>query len=105
MDKRTRRLFDAIAESRLCYGEPVTHGDRTVIPVSRVSVKGGYGSGGGSQSGGGGGGQLDARPAGFIEIAADGSRFQPIGDPGRTERLLLAAAAVAGVLTLLRSRR
>ena len=33
MDKGLRRLVDAVATSRLCYGEPVREGERTIIPV------------------------------------------------------------------------
>jgi uncharacterized spore protein YtfJ len=105
MDKGLRRLIDAVATARLCYGEPVREGDRTVIPVSRVRVAGGWGFGRAERpakskgpaepSGGGGGGSLDATPAGFIELGPDGARFHEIPDPERTQRLLRAGAAAA----------
>ena len=43
---------------------------------------GGFGSAAATTdgSGGGGGGALDARPVGFIEITADGTRFERIDD-------------------------
>ena len=114
MDKGVRRLIDAVARARLCYGEPVRQGDHTVIPVTRVRVGGGWGfargagegtdadegTGSGEGSGGGGGGSLDAQPAGFIEIGPDGARFHEIADPERTRRLLKAGAgALTAVLT------
>jgi uncharacterized spore protein YtfJ len=103
MDKGVRRLIDAVATARLCYGEPVREGERTIIPVSRVRVSGGWGFGraerakasGEPGSGGGGGGSLDAHPAGFIEVGPDGARFHEIPDPERTQRLLRAGAAAA----------
>ena len=105
MDKGLRRLIDAVAAARLCYGEPVREGDRTVIPVSRVRVRGGWGFGRGERAagkassepsgGGGGGGHLDAQPAGFIELGPDGARFHDIPDPDRSLRLLRAGAAAA----------
>jgi uncharacterized spore protein YtfJ len=101
VDKGLRRIVDAVAGARLCYGEPVREGERTVIPVTRVKVSGGWGvarnprrakdaDGGG---GGGGGGALDAQPAGFIEVGPDGARFHEIADPDRTQRLLKTGAA------------
>ena len=110
MDKGLRRLIDAVASARLVYGEPVRDGDRTVIPVARVRVAGGWGTGRGPQTGkepggagAGGGGSLDAQPAGFIELGPDGARFHEIRDPDRQLRMLKAGAAalvtVAGGLT------
>ena len=104
-----RRLVDVLAASRLCYGEAVQAGGRTVIPVSRVRVSGGYGFGrseredvaapdGGRGSGGGGGGHLDATPVGFIDVGPDGSRFHEIPDPDRVGRNLKAGAAAATAL-------
>jgi uncharacterized spore protein YtfJ len=101
VDKGVRRLIDAVAGARLCYGEPVREGERTVIPVSRVRVAGGWGFGRSDQakgavqpgSGGGGGGSLDAHPAGFIELGPEGARFHEIPDPERTQRLVRAGAA------------
>ena len=99
-----RRVLDAVAGARLCYGEPVVAGDRTVIPVARLSATGGYGFGSGANdvegegSGGGGGGWLDARPVGFIEIGPDGARYEPIPDPERFARNLKAAATAASTL-------
>jgi hypothetical protein len=75
----------AASGARLCFGEPVSTGGRTVIPVARV--RGGAG---------GGGGGFDAAPVGFIEVGPDGSRFEAIPDPrGAALAALRAGAALA----------
>ena len=85
--------FATSASVKLVYGEPVTVGDRTVIPVATVR----YGFGGGlgkneeGGSGGGGGGGLNAQPAGALEITPGGARFIPFEDKRK-----LAAAVAAG---------
>ena len=101
-----RRMIDALSGSRLCYGEPVQAGGRTVIPVSRVRVSGGWGFGrGGSAApdsgegtGGGGGGHFDAQPVGFIDIGPDGARYTDIPDPEKLARTIKAGAAAATAL-------
>jgi len=81
------------ADVRTIFGEPVAHGDRTVIPVARVTANYGFGAGGGegqredvqnrgSGGGGGGGGRVKAHPIGFIEMSNDAARFVPIVDRG-----------------------
>jgi uncharacterized spore protein YtfJ len=68
------------AEARVTnvFGEPVTRGDWTVIPVASVSY--GFGGGGGGTTDrqtaeGGGGGYVRAVPVGVIEILPTGTRF------------------------------
>ena len=95
-----QRAFARMTGARLCFGRPVEHKGRTVIPVASVRTAGGWGFGNGPEdqgSGGGGGGALDARPVGFIEIGPDGTRFQRIDD-GRTVLRALAGAALVGVI-------
>lgn len=74
------------------FGEPVTRGDRTVIPVARVSMGFGFGAGagqapegtpGGYGGGGGGGGGAAGEPVGYIEITPTSSRFVPTVDVTR----------------------
>lgn len=76
------------------YGDPVVSGDRTVIPVARVSF--GFGAGGRSladgEGGGGGGGGVRAEPAGMIEISPAGTTFISFPDYRR-----LAAAFAFGM--------
>jgi uncharacterized spore protein YtfJ len=119
VDKGLRRLFDAVATSRLCYGEPVREGERTIIPVARVRVSGGWGSGrfagrpgkgddgkGDEGGGAGGGGYVEGLPVGFIEVGPDGSRFVDIPDPDRTQNLLRTSAKAFGtVLTAVAGAR
>lgn len=74
--------LDAGANVKNVFGEPVSVGDRTIIPVARVSY--GFGGGGGKREraqtsgeggGGGGGGHSSAVPVGVVEITAAGTRF------------------------------
>lgn len=97
-------LIDRLSGARLCYGEPVTGGEVTVVPVARVRVAGGFG---GDSDEGGGGGAVQAAPVGYIEVGADGARFRPIDDPDRTLRTVqtvaVTVAAVLGAAAALRS--
>ena len=94
-----RGLLDGLGGARLCYGEPVVAGQRTVIPVARVRVAGGGGFGSGEEGdGGGGGGYVEASPQGFIEFDDAGARYHPIPDPERLGRTLRAGAAAAATL-------
>jgi uncharacterized spore protein YtfJ len=97
-----RRIVRRINGVRVAYGKPIRAGDRTIIPVARVRVRGGFGLGvaprdqGGD--GAGGGGTFDAQPVGFIESGPQGTRFERIPEPrGRAGQL--AAATAAGALT------
>jgi uncharacterized spore protein YtfJ len=98
-----RGLIDGLTGAKLCYGEPVIAGDRTVIPVARVRAAGGGGMGRGGPpghdgEGGGGGGYLEATPQGFIEFDDAGARYHAIPDPERLGRTLKAAAGAAATL-------
>src|ERR687895_1038056 len=94
-----RGLFDGLVGARVCYGEPVTAGNRTVIPVARVRLAGGGGYGAGDEGdGGGGGGYLEATPQGFIEFDDAGARYHTIPDPERLGRTLRAVAGAAATL-------
>jgi uncharacterized spore protein YtfJ len=82
--------FQAGASARNVYGDPVSVGGRTVIPITRVSY--GFGAGGGTgeseeagsgRGGSGGGAGLSARPVGALEITEAGTRFIPFVDPAR----------------------
>lgn len=104
---------DAIAgSSRTVFGEPVVHGDRTVVPVSRVSYRYGFGGGSGTGpqigedghapggDGGGGAGTLNARPVGYIDTSSEGSRFVPVIDWSRLLNTLLTFAGIGLVVML-----
>ncbi len=93
--------------ARLCYGDPVEHGELTVIPVASLSTLGGFGFGGTAveespNEGGGGGGMLNARPVGFIEISDSGARFQRVIT---TADVLQALSWIAATVALGRVRR
>jgi uncharacterized spore protein YtfJ len=88
-------LLERTLSIRHVYGEPVHHGDTTVIPVARVAC--GFGAGGGRApgknrtnrddtklvdgetrsegEGAGGGGGVSMTPLGAIEIGPRGTRF------------------------------
>ena len=86
-----RKVLAAARGARLCYGDPVQVDGRTVIPVARVRAGGGFGRGGG-------GGGVDAVPVGFIEVAAEGTRFERIEQPRVGARVLAGGAAVSGLV-------
>jgi uncharacterized spore protein YtfJ len=80
------------------YGDPITSGNRTVIPVAQVrySFGGGGGGKGGEdpQEGGGGGGRVSAQPYGALEVTPEGTRFIAF----ENRRMLAAALAIGFVL-------
>jgi uncharacterized spore protein YtfJ len=80
------------------YGDPITSGNRTVIPVAQVrySFGGGGGGKGGEdpQEGGGGGGRVSAQPYGALEVTPEGTRFIAF----ENRRTLAAALALGFVL-------
>lgn len=93
-----------IARSETIIGEPVTIGDKTVIPVVKISF--GFGAGGGEGSmdtqktgfGGGGGGGAKIEPAAFIVWDAEGVRVVPAGK-GKWDTILDAIPAIAKKIT------
>jgi uncharacterized spore protein YtfJ len=93
-------IFSAGGSVKNVYGEPVTSGGRTVIPVARIRY--GFGAGGGAsregdqpKEGGGGGGGLQAHPAGVVEITPAGTRFIHYGQT-RTITIAMAAGFLLG---------
>jgi uncharacterized spore protein YtfJ len=98
------RLVDRLlgrASVDVVFGEPVTAGGVTVIPVARVAF--GFGGGAGRETGdgrraggSGGGGGVDARPLGFIEIRDGAATYTPIRDPW-ADVVLPLAGLLAGI--------
>jgi uncharacterized spore protein YtfJ len=98
------------------YGEPVTVDGVTVIPVARVMVGFGAGSGVGEAkqpqdgeeaapppTGGGGAGGGVVQPLGFIEVSATGARWVPLEPPvGET---IMRALGIAAILVPFGGRR
>lgn len=76
--------LSASASAQTVYAEPVTMGNRTVIPAAcfRYAFAGGGGSGS-DGSGGGAGGRLHARPYGAIEVTPEGTRLITFADRAR----------------------
>ncbi len=83
----------ATANARNVYGEPVEAHNRTIIPVAKIGY--GLGAGAGARGdqnsgGGGGGGGVGAKPAGYIEITDDRTRYVAFSTPKK----IIAAVAV-----------
>lgn len=58
------------------FGQPISVGSRTFVPVARIQ----YGLGGGQDVQGAGGG-MEATPLGLIELSEEGARYLPLGLP------------------------
>lgn len=110
--ERIVRHIASTASAHSVFGAPIERHGRTVIPVARLYYT--YGAGTGPEiagrtverqpdgqvapaltSGGGGGGIGFARPAGFIEVSEDGSRFVPARRDWRGTLALGGAVALA----------
>lgn len=92
---------DVVAVDKV-FGQAVTQGDVTVIPVARVIVGGGGGGGHdeNGQDGAGGGFGLVARPAGAFVLRGGDVRWQPVYD---WERVALTVGL--GILVMARRSR
>jgi hypothetical protein len=87
-----RKVLAAARGARLCYGEPVQVDGRTVIPVARVRAGGVFAKVGGR-------GGVKSEPVGFIEVAAEGTRFERIEQPRvGAKALATGGAAIAGLV-------
>ncbi len=108
IESLARSVQDSLS-TKTIYGDPITAGGVTVVPVAEVrfgfgggggggtgpSGEGGGNTGGGSGGGGGGGGGV--RPVGFIEITESGSRWVPV-EPPQSTQLLKALNSAAKIL-------
>jgi uncharacterized spore protein YtfJ len=89
-----------MAQSESIIGDPITVGDKTVIPVVKLSV--GFGAGGGQGEdekkragfGGGGGGGASIEPAAFIIMDKDGITLLP-AKKGSWEGLIESIPGIA----------
>lgn len=88
-----------VARTETVIGEPVTVGDRTVIPVVKISF--GFGAGGGQKEGdktgefgGGGGGGAKIEPTAFIIMDKDAVRILPVAK-GKWEGVIDAIPGLA----------
>lgn len=86
------------------FGEPIRHGDVTVIPVAKIAQGGGGGSGkseGDQPSQGAGGGfGFGATPAGVFVIKDGDVRWQPVLDINR----IVLGGQIVGIVLLLTIR-
>ncbi|MFC5971729.1 spore germination protein GerW family protein [Halomarina salina] len=108
------RLSDAAAVESV-YGDPVTVGEKTVIPVARVAF--GFGGGAGSNEGmgdadeefqggegWGGGGAVRASPVGVLEVTDSETRWIRY-DEGRDHAKWLALGLLVGLFLGRRGKR
>ncbi len=100
--ERTLQQLGADVGAKAVFGEPVTHGGRTVIPVARAMF--GTGAGGGQAdvaegSGFGAGAGAMTHPVGYIEVTSDQAAFVPLRKPWLEPALLLAAVPLVLILT------
>ncbi|ELZ85076.1 hypothetical protein C453_10860 [Haloferax elongans ATCC BAA-1513] len=100
-----RRLLSPLesivrTDARTVYGDPVTVGEKTVIPVARVAFGVGMGGGSGTDESGaeggegfGGGGGAQATPLGVVEVTQDETKFVRFADRGRLAKILAVGVA------------
>ncbi len=97
-----------VARSETIIGEPVTVGEKTVIPIVKISF--GFGAGGGqgddqkrSGFGGGGGGGARIEPAAFIIMDKDDVKLLPVGK-GKWDTIIDAIPGIAKKLSKLKDK-
>lgn len=99
------------AQVKSVFGDPVTAGDKTIIPVAKIAYGFGAGAGTGGMGdtrpqgeGGGGGGGVRAIPIGVFEVGPRETRFVAIQDRKKLAGSLLLGAAL-GLLFARRRRK
>lgn len=111
--------IESTANVRAVFGEPVGEGPNIIIPVARVTVRGGGGGGSdptagdeltgrrGKGSGMGLGLNITTAPVGYIKRTADGPVFVPTVDLNRavTGGLVVAGFALWVIKTSIRMAR
>ena len=90
------------------YGEPITAGERTIVPVARILYGFGGGMGKGEKTerpeGGGGGMGYFGMPTGYIEMSSSGTRYVALGQRRQMAAALLAGLVLGFLAGLLRRR-
>jgi uncharacterized spore protein YtfJ len=97
-----------VARSETIIGEPVTVGNKTVIPIVKISFGFGAGGGQGDDSkrtgfGGGGGGGARIEPAAFIIMDESGVSQLPAGK-GKWDTIIDAIPNIAKKISKLRDK-
>lgn len=99
------------------FGDPITAGERVLIPVAETAIGGGagFGRGPGSEGqalalrpgGGGAGGGANTRPVAVIVVTDDEVRVQPVIDVGKLALTGIASSVAIwqGVATFVRALR
>ena len=92
----------SVASSTTAFGDPVTSGSTTVVPVARVSILSTMGGGTGNVplyggDGAGGIGYTRVRPSGFLVVSPDEASFRPIRQPASLLVVPLAAITAVAV--------
>ncbi len=98
-----------MARTQSIVGEPITIGDKTVIPIVKIQV--GFGAGGGqgedeksrSGFGGGGGGGTKIEPAAFIIIDDKGVSLLPVAK-GKWDQIIDAIPGIAKKISKLKDK-
>ncbi|ABE52470.1 GerW family sporulation protein [Methanococcoides burtonii] len=104
--KEVTSELERLVSAKTVVGEPVIAGDKTILPITKVSFGfgsgGGEGSKGGSESGfgGGGGGGAKIEPVAFLVISDEGVRLMTLAGNSDLGKLL---DAVPGVYEKIRS--
>lgn len=85
--KTTMEEIEKVLSTKTVFGEPMTFGETTIIPL--ISAGFGFGAGGGTGkatsggpagegTGGGAGGGAGVQPVGIVVIDANGVRIEPV---------------------------
>ena len=98
------------AQVKSVFGDAITAGEKSIIPVAKIAFGFGAGAGTGGMGdtkpageGGGGGGGVRAVPVGVFEVSPKETRFIAIHDRKRTLATLLLGTAL-GLLFARRKR-
>jgi uncharacterized spore protein YtfJ len=99
--------FESSVTVKNVFGEAISAGERTVIPVARISYA--FGGGGGDHqghaaTGGGGGGRMAAVPVGAVEITPHGTQFIPFLDWRRLGSVAAISFAMGLLIGMRRAR-
>ncbi|RLV08528.1 sporulation protein [Streptomyces griseocarneus] len=95
MERLAEQLGSRVSASAV-FGEPVTSGGITVIPVAEI----GFGFAGAANTGAGGGG-AGARPRGYIELKDGTATYRPLRAPWVNVAVPLATLLAGTVVPLL----
>jgi uncharacterized spore protein YtfJ len=112
----TFERFLGTAGAARVWGEPVAHGETTLLPAAEVVAAAGFGMGSGSGEdgqerggggGGGGGGHTFSRPVAVVVASPAGVRVEPVIDVTKIALAALTAAGfvLGGFLKLRRAER